>query len=112
MPAVNLKRGSPDMANYTPSSAVTAGDVVVVSATPRVAHLDIAANDPGALAVFGGTYEAQGDAAIADGKKVYWNAAAGKMTETAGANKVFGESVSACTGDAATFLVFHNPGTL
>lgn len=100
------------MMDYTPSAAVTAGDVIVTSGTPRVSHRDIASGDLGALAIFGGIYLAIGDAAIADDKKVYWDATAGKMTETATANKVFGVSVSACAANAGTFLVFHSPGTL
>lgn len=112
MAAVNFKQGSPVMADYTPSSAVTAGDVIVTSGTPRVAHRDIAASDLGALACMGGIYEATGNAAIAADVKVYWDNATGKMSTTAGALKVFGVSVSACSADDATFLVLHNPGTL
>ena len=110
--ALYFKSGEPVMAEHTPSGAVTGGDVIVTSGTPRVAHRDIAASDLGAVALMGGTYLAIGDAAIAADKKVYWDAGAGKMTETAGANKVFGVSVSACAADAGTFLVYHNPGTL
>ena len=112
MAAVILKQGSPVMVDHTPGSAVAAGDVVVVSASPRVCHRAIEANKLGALAVFGGVYLATGNGAIANGAKVYWDNATGKMSTTAGSLKVFGEAVSACSGDDATFLVFHNPGTL
>lgn len=112
MAQASFKQGSPVMADHTPSSAVAAGAVVVVSATPRVAHVAIPANTLGALAVFGGIYQMVGAGVYADGVKVYWDPVAEKVTTTAGSLKVFGELVSACSADGATCLVFHNPGTL
>ena len=50
-----------------------------------------------------------GDAAIAADKVVYWDDTNNKVSETA-AGKVFGVTVTACTGDAATCQVLHNPG--
>lgn len=102
----------PVTCNHTPVGNVTAGAVIAVGATPRVAHRDIPAGEVGALAMFGGIYEATGAMAIADGAKVWWDPVANKMTTTAGSLRVFGEAVSACSGDNARFLVFHNPGTL
>jgi hypothetical protein len=58
----------------------------------------------------GGTYLVAGDAAIAADKKVWWNAAASQITETASTHKVFGVTVTACSGAAATCNAFHNPG--
>lgn len=112
MAQADFKHGSPIMVDHTPGSAVAMGDVVVVSATPRVAHVAIPANTLGALAVFGGIYEMVGAGAYANGVKVYWDNAAGKVTTSAGSLKVFGELVSPCSGDGATCNVFHNPGTL
>lgn len=112
MAQAQFKQGNPIMADHTPGTAVAAGAVVVVGATPRVAHRDIAANEKGALAVFGGIYEMVGAGVYADGTKVYWDNVAGKVTTTAGSLKVFGELVSACSADGATCRVFHNPGTL
>lgn len=111
MAQATFKYGDPVMVDHTPSSAVTAGDVIVTSTTPRIAHLDIAANALGALAATGGIYEVTGDAAIAADKKVYWVNASDKVSEDAnsGANKAFGVTVSACSGDGSTCNVRHDP---
>lgn len=104
-----FKSGCPEMVNYTPSVAVVAGEVVVTSGTTRIAHLAIAAGILGALGATGGVYEVAGDAAIVADAKVYWVDATNKVTETAGANKVFGVTVSACSGNGALCNVRHDP---
>ena len=109
MAQATLVHGNPLMVDYTPGSAVTAGDVIVTADTVRIAHLDIASGALGALAAGGGVYSVPGDAAIAVDKKVYWNNSADKVTETASGNKVFGVTVSACSGDAALCNVRHDP---
>ena len=109
MPQATFRHGSPVMVDYTPGSAVTAGDVIVTSTTPRIAHLDIASGVLGALAAEGGVYEVTGDAAIAADKKVYWDDTNNKVTETSTSNKVFGVTVTACSADAAKCLVRHDP---
>ena len=102
--------GTPLMVDHTPSgAAVAAGTVVVTNDTPRVAHRDIADGALGALAGEGGVYLMTGDAAIAADKKVYWDAAAKKVTLTASTNKIFGVTVTACSGNNATCLVRHDP---
>lgn len=111
MGQADLKNGSPLMADYTPGSAVTAGDVVVVDDIPCVAHSDIAASELGALAVGGAIYSCTADAAIVAGSKVYWDDTNNKVTETSTSNKIFGHvapgSSSAADGDAID--VIHNP---
>jgi predicted RecA/RadA family phage recombinase len=102
----------PVMADHTPSSAVLAGAVVVIGNNPRIAHRDIAANELGALAIFGGIYEVTAAGAYTDGAKVYWDPVANKVTTTAGSLKVFGELVTASSGDGGRCLMFHNPGAL
>lgn len=111
MQVIPLQTSECEMVDYTPGSAVSAGDVIVTSTTPRVAHRDIAANDLGALSASGGVYTCTGDAAIAVDKKVYWVDASNKVSEDAnsGANKAFGVTVSACSGDTATCNVRHDP---
>ncbi len=104
-----LRMGEPQTVNHTPGGAIAAGDVVVVGDSVRIARRDIAANALGALDAQGGVYRVAGDAAIASGKVVYWNDAANKVTETASTHKVFGETVSACTGDGVLFDVLHLP---
>ena len=106
-----FKYGSPDTVYYTPTVAVAAGDVIVTADTTRIAHIPIAANILGALGASGGVYQVAGDAAIAADKKVYWVDATNKVSESAaaGANKVFGTTVTACTANAALCHVRHDP---
>lgn len=110
MGMADFKHGSPAMVDHTPAGAVAIGDVVVTNDTPRVSHRAIAAGELSALAAEGGVYECVGDAAIAADKKVWWNAAASKVTTTASTHKVFGVTVSACSADGSTCLVRHYPG--
>lgn len=109
MPMATYFAGTPIVADYTPGSAVSAGDVIVTNDTPRVAHLDIAANTLGALATNDGIYKMTADGAIGADKKVYWNAAASKVTLTAGSNKIFGVTVSAAAADGDAIYVRHDP---
>jgi len=106
--------GDPLMVDHTPGSAVSAGDVVVLADTVRIAHRDIAANELGALAAEGGVYEvpkaAGGSTAIADGKKVYWDAGNSVITATASTHKVIGETVGASLDADTTQRIIHKPG--
>lgn len=104
-----FSHGEPLMVDYTPGSAVSAGTVVVIGDAPRIAHQDIPANALGALAAFGGVYFVAADAAIAVGKKVYWNNSANKVTETASGNKAFGQTIDAAAADGAVIRVIHQP---
>lgn len=104
-----LRHGSPIMVDYTPGSAVTAGDVVVQSNIPMICHTDIAANRKGALAIAGGVYQALGDAAIAVGDEVFWDATNEYVSETEAGNKRLGFCVVACTGAAAEVWFLHWP---
>lgn len=111
MTQATFRSGSPIVADYTPGSAVTAGDVIVLNDRTYVARADIAASALGALDCGGGVYQCTGDAAITAGKKVYWDNANDKVTETAMGNKVFGYVApgSSCSGDGATVDVVHDP---
>lgn len=93
--------------NHTPVAAIAAGEVVVVGDIPAICVRPIDANVLGGLNVGGGTYEVMGDAAIAKGVLVYWVDATNKVSATAGANKYFGITVEACTGDGDLFEVAH-----
>lgn len=92
--------------DYTPGSAVAAGDVVVQGDLVGVAKKDIKANELGALAVEGvfDFPKATGaSTAIAVGKTVYWDVADGEAKEDdeTGANKLIGKTVlAAADGDA------------
>ena len=96
--------------DYTPGSAVTAGDVVVQEDLVGVAKLDIAANALGALAV-AGVFDFPKTAgvgeAIAAGAKVYWDVAGGvaKTDDETGANKLIGKVVRAAGDDDTTVRV-------
>ena len=87
-----------DSIDYTPATAVTAGDVIVQGELIGVAKRDIAANALGALTVRG-VYDfpkATGaSTAIAAGVNVYWNAGTGLDTTTASGNKLLGKTVRA-----------------
>lgn len=108
MPQALFVHGDPLMIDYTPSAAVASGDVLLIGDQVRIAHLDIPANRLGALAVEGGVYEvAKEGVAIADGKKVYWDDANKRVTETAGTSKAFGLTVKGTIATETTTLVQH-----
>jgi predicted RecA/RadA family phage recombinase len=95
--------------DYTPNSAVSAGDVVILGDIPCVAHQDIAANVQGALAGRGGAYVGIADGAISAGKRVFWDATNKKFTLTATGNTMFGWSITATTTNGDTIYVIHEP---
>lgn len=104
-----FKNGSPLMVDYTPSGAdIALGQVKLVGDIPCIAHRPITDGEKGALAAGGGVYTVTGDAAIAVGKKVYWNDSANKVTETSSGNKVIGFTVTACSADGSTCDIVHN----
>jgi predicted RecA/RadA family phage recombinase len=112
MGQADFRHGHPTMEDYTPGSDVAAGDVIVVGDRPMIAHTAIASGRLGALAGGGGVYNCTGDAAIAAGKRVWWNDSVNKVTETASTHKIFGfvAAGSSCAADAGKVLVVHRPG--
>lgn len=93
--------------NHTPVAAIAAGEVVIVGGIVGICVRPIAAGELGGLNISGGTYMVMGDGIIAKGVDVYWVDATNKVSATAGANKYFGVTVEACTGDGAIFEVAH-----
>ena len=96
--------------DYTPGSAVAAGDVVVQSDLIGIARLDIESNNLGALAVEGvfDVPKATGvSTAIPAGAVVYWDVADAQAKEDSetGANKQFGKTVAAAGDNDATVRV-------
>ena len=96
--------------DYTPGSAVSAGDVVVQGELVGVAKLPIAANALGALAVTGvfDFPKATGEGtAITAGANVYWDAGdtEAKEDDESGANKLIGKTVVAAADADATVRV-------
>lgn len=70
--------------DYTPGSAVTAGDVVVTDNRVGIALSDIAASTLGALAACGLFAIVKVTGAIADGADVFWDADGDPLGGTAG----------------------------
>ena len=97
-----------DVVDYTPGSAVSAGDVVVQGDLVGVARNDIPANRLGGLAVSGvfDFPKATGDGEGIDaGAKVYWDSNNKKATETADGNTYLGKAVADAGDDDATVRV-------
>lgn len=94
--------------NYMPTTAVAAGDLVIDNDLVMVARLDIPAGTLGALAV-GGVYEMPKDAAaIAFGKKAYWDATNKVVTETDTGNTLIGKAVRDTTASDGFVRVLLN----
>lgn len=100
-------RGDTETMDYTPSGAITVGQIVIIQQILGIAHLAIAANELGNLNIGGGEYIFIGDAAIAVGKPVYWDATAHKATETSAGHKYLGLALTACAADAGEFRVMR-----
>jgi predicted RecA/RadA family phage recombinase len=94
--------------DYTPSSAVAAGDVVVQADLIGVAKVDIAANALGSLAVVG-VFDlpkaTSGGSALPAGTTVYWDATNKQATTTSTGNKQLGKVVAAAADGDATVRV-------
>ena len=97
--------------DYTPASAVSAGQVVVLADLIGVAKLDIAANVLGALHLTG-VYDfpkvTTGGSAIAVGTTVYWNSDTYNAQATASTYKQLGKVVKAAADADATVRVVLN----
>lgn len=120
-----FKYGKPVMAKHTESGTHSAGDVVVIGATPFVAHVDVPQYTGGtlvdALAAGGGVYTGLSDGTPKRGQDVYWDATNKKFTTTSAGNTHFGVCVGGTTGDLASGSpsadgdacdVLHDPNAL
>ena len=99
--------------DYTPSSDVAAGDVVVQADLIGVAKTPIPANTPGSLAISGvfDFPKATGtDTGIAAGANVYWDAAdkQAKTDDESGGNKLLGKTIQSAADSDATVRVRLN----
>lgn len=95
--------------DHTPTSAVSAGDVIVVGKVIGIAKLDIAANTLGALAVegvFDVAKEATTDT-FAAGAKVYWDAVAEQITAEPNGVPMGTVLVAAAATDATARLLLN-----
>ena len=114
MKAVFVQTGS--SIDYTPGSAVAAGDVIVVGNLVAVAKLDIPANTLGALSVVGVYDVEKAEAAVfAIGDNVYFDNSAKVATDVATGNKYMGRAIAAAAAAAEGVnpkvrLVLNAPG--
>lgn len=96
---------------YTPTAAVSAGDVVVVGELVCTAPRDIAANELGTLNIpVAGPVKkfpkaVLSTSALTQGTKVFWDATNEIVTTTASSHKVAGYVWEAATATAATVSV-------
>jgi len=106
--------------DYTPGSAVDAGQVVVQSGVVGIAKLDIAASALGALALTGIFDVVKVSGAITAGAAVYWDAdgnpvggtaGSGAATTTSTANTFMGWAVKAAaeTDTTVRMVLFGSP---
>jgi predicted RecA/RadA family phage recombinase len=113
--AVYIQEGN--TIDYTPTSAVVEGEVVVQGTLVGVATRPIAADTPGALAVDGVFTIVKATGAITVGAKVYWDddgdpvggtAGTGAATTTSSSNTLIGKAVTAADSGDATVQVKLN----
>lgn len=97
--------------DYTPSTAVAAGDIVILEGLFGVAKQAIAAGELGALSLVG-VYTLPKDVgvgtAIAKGVKVYWDESEGYITTTSTDNLEIGHTFAASVDADATAPVRLN----
>ena len=93
-----------DSMPHTPSSAVTAGDVIVQGELTGIAPVDIAANALGSLDIEG-IFEVACKSAdvVTVGAVLYWDATEEEATLTATGNKVLGFATTAA-GDGVVLV--------
>ncbi|NLW84481.1 MAG: DUF2190 family protein [Phycisphaerae bacterium] len=99
-----------DAVDFTPGSAVNAGDVVVQGDLIGIAKLDMVAGQLGALAVTGvfDITKATGTGTdITAGAKLWWNATNSRVEKTdgSGAHKYLGKAVRAALTTDATVRI-------
>lgn len=97
-----LHRG--DAIDYTPATAKTAGDVVLIGSMVAVVQRDLAANELGSAAIEGvfAFPKKAGDIFLA-GEDVYWNASTGVVAGTDGSGtRYLAGKTTAAAGSAAT----------
>ncbi len=101
-----FKHGDPTMMDFTPDSDVAAGDVVVEGNAPFVAHLPILANETGAIATGGGSYEMTSSEAIDIGEFVYF---ANDTVNVSQDGVGFGVAETETANSNETLTVRHDP---
>lgn len=111
VPSARLDRGEYLPLAYTPSGAVSAGDVVVQGDLIGVAGADIAASALGNLQIVGpmGVWifpiTSGSGTSMTVGVVLYWDATSSTATETAGSNKLLGKVFAAASDSDTTVKV-------
>jgi len=95
--------------NHTPTTALAAGQVVVLGELVAVATYPVEANQTCGLAVQGVFDFAKGSTAIALGALVYWDDAANIATTTATGNKLIGKVIRAAAASDSRVRVLLTP---
>lgn len=121
MALTTFRHGNPIMVDYTPSSGdVDAGDVVIIGAVATnntsgvgglacIAHVAIANNVKGSVAVGGGVYAAVNLNNAADGALVWWDGT-DKVTTVTNTKAKFGYIIENGGGGAnSSCYVLHDP---
>jgi predicted RecA/RadA family phage recombinase len=112
-----IHRGNGEVVDYTPGSAVSAGDVIVLGSFIGIALTAIAAGALGALRVCGLFSIAKVTGAVTAGQRLYWDADGNPVSGTAGTGAVstdasvgplIGYASVAATSGAATVDVILN----
>lgn len=102
-----------DSIDYRPSSAVAAGDVIVIADLVGVSRLDIEANTLGSLAVVGVFDIVKAPGLIPSGSTVYWDAGAKQASLVSGSNQYLGKAVApAAAGDETVRVLLNAPYSL
>lgn len=112
--AATFVHGECRMVDYTPGSAVTAGQVIEIGQRAYVAHNAIEASRLGALSAYGGVYDMTAGEALTAGEEVYVTISSGKLFDATGAttgDPHFGYVVpsSSASADGDTVRVVHMP---
>jgi predicted RecA/RadA family phage recombinase len=106
-----FSHGDPVMRDYTPpTTAVVAGDVVVINGQLRIAHRDIAVGQLGALAdqSGNGVYDVVTSSVFADEDVVYWNVSGQVATHASTGNIKLGHAEGAnATGSTRVRVLFQ-----
>lgn len=104
-------RQTGEFIDYTPGTAVAAGDVVVVTDRVFVAPLAIAANNVGSLQTCGVWKLAKKSGeAFTQGQKIYWDDTNDELTSTASTHKVAGYAAKAAASADTTAEVLLGVG--
>ena len=98
--------------DYTPSSAVSSGDVVVQGDLVGVANLDIPADTLGALTVAGVFDVDKGSTVFTAGQAVYWDATAEQASPDGSVGKLMGTAIlaAASTDTSVRVRLVQDPG--